>query len=89
MMLTLLIANHGRYKCAYFFELRKAVIILEESEVSENGMAIAPERGRLRVLGEPRLKKIKAELVFSEAHLDHAIRVVGLVVRVLLVLFPP
>nr|GMC57610.1 hypothetical protein EUGRSUZ_H02339 [Ipomoea batatas]GMC64041.1 hypothetical protein EUGRSUZ_H02339 [Ipomoea batatas] len=69
-------------------ERRKAVIILEQCELSENGIPVILERGGVRVLSHPRLKKIERELVLRQPHLDDPFRIPGLIVRILLVLLP-
>nr|GMC60031.1 hypothetical protein EUGRSUZ_H02339 [Ipomoea batatas] len=69
-------------------ERRKAVIILEQCELSENGFPVVLERRGVRVLSHPRLKKIERELVLRQPHLDDPFRIPGLIVRILLVLLP-
>lgn len=46
----------------YFLESRKTVIVLEESELSENGSSISLKSSGIWVSIEPWFKKIKGEL---------------------------
>ena len=73
---------------AYIFESGEAVVVLEEGEFAEDGLAVSFEAGGVRVGGQPRFEEVEGELILGEAHLDDAVGVVELVVGILLVLLP-
>lgn len=50
------------YKYIYLLEVGEAMIILEESQLSEYGFSISLEPRCVGVLSKPRFEKIKGEL---------------------------